>query len=134
MVIRTIDMASTIRAREDGEEKLVLVVRSDLGMRKGKVAAQCAHAAVSAYKRAALRNAEGLQCWEHRGQPKEVLRAQDEKALSYLLTHARILGLQVSPVDDTLRTHIAPGSCTVLGIGPGAAGIIDIVTGHLNRY
>lgn len=36
----------------DEEHKLVLVVRSDLGMGKGKVAAQCGHATLACYKRA----------------------------------------------------------------------------------
>lgn len=34
------------------EHKLVLVVRTDLGMGKGKVAAQCGHATLACYKRA----------------------------------------------------------------------------------
>uniref|UniRef100_UPI00358E886C peptidyl-tRNA hydrolase 2, mitochondrial-like n=1 Tax=Myxine glutinosa TaxID=7769 RepID=UPI00358E886C len=134
VVMGTTDMESTSLAREGGEEKLVLVVRSDLGMGKGKVAAQCAHAAVSAYKRAAQSNAEGLRRWEYSGQSKVVLRAQDENALSQLLAHARTLGLPVSLVQDAGRTQIAPGSRTVLGIGPGAADIVDKVTGHLKLY
>lgn len=34
------------------EHKLVLVVRTDLGMGKGKIAAQCGHASLACYKRA----------------------------------------------------------------------------------
>lgn len=34
------------------EHKMVLVVRTDLGMGKGKVAAQCGHASLACYKRA----------------------------------------------------------------------------------
>uniref|UniRef100_UPI00358EB1D5 peptidyl-tRNA hydrolase 2, mitochondrial isoform X1 n=1 Tax=Myxine glutinosa TaxID=7769 RepID=UPI00358EB1D5 len=134
VVMGTTDMESTSLAREGGEEKLVLVVRSDLGMGKGKVAAQCAHAAVSAYKRVVQSNAEGLRRWECSGQSTVVLRAQDENALSQLLAHAQTLGLPVSLVQDAGRTQIAPGSRTVLGIGPGAADIVNKVTGHLTLY
>ncbi|CAH1400792.1 unnamed protein product [Nezara viridula] len=35
-----------------GNVKMVLVVRNDLGMRKGKIAAQCAHAVLGCYKSA----------------------------------------------------------------------------------
>ncbi|XP_024613475.1 peptidyl-tRNA hydrolase 2, mitochondrial [Neophocaena asiaeorientalis asiaeorientalis] len=119
---------------EGGEYKMILVVRSDLKMGKGKVAAQCSHAAVSAYKQIRRRNPELLKQWENCGQPKVVVRAPDEKTLVELLTHAEILGLTVSLIEDAGRTQIAPGSRTVLGIGPGPVDLIDKVTGHLKLY
>ncbi len=36
-----------------------------------------------------------------------------------LATHARSVGLTVSIIQDAGRTQIAPGSKTVLGVGPG---------------
>ena len=48
------DASSTFTSDElRGDVKMVLVVRQDLKMGKGKAAAQCAHAAVGAYKKAA---------------------------------------------------------------------------------
>ncbi|XP_035417048.1 peptidyl-tRNA hydrolase 2, mitochondrial [Cygnus atratus] len=119
---------------EDGEFKLVLVVRNDLKMGKGKVAAQCCHAAVSAYKQAQRRTPEVLKQWEYCGQPKVVLRAPDEETLIQLLAEARRLGLTVSLVRDAGRTQIAPGSQTVLGIGPGPADVVDQVSGRLKLF
>ncbi|XP_012380241.1 peptidyl-tRNA hydrolase 2, mitochondrial [Dasypus novemcinctus] len=119
---------------ESGEYKMIIVVRNDLKMGKGKVAAQCSHAAVSAYKQIQRRNPELLQQWEYCGQPKVVVKAPDEEALGELLTHAKMLGLTVSLIQDAGRTQIAPGSRTVLGIGPGPADLIDKVTGHLKLY
>lgn len=119
---------------ESGEYKMILVVRNDLKMGKGKVAAQCAHAAVSAYKQIQRRNPELLKQWEYCGQPKVVVKAPDEETLAELLTHAKVLGLTVSLIQDAGRTQIAPGSRTVLGIGPGPADLIDKVTGHLKLY
>ncbi|NXG03205.1 PTH2 hydrolase, partial [Sakesphorus luctuosus] len=119
---------------ESGEFKMVLVVRNDLKMGKGKVAAQCSHAAVSAYKQVQRRNPELLKQWEYCGQPKVVLKAPDEEALAQLLAEAKRLGLTVSLIQDAGRTQIAPGSRTVLGIGPGPADVIDQVSGHLKLF
>ncbi|XP_036609954.1 peptidyl-tRNA hydrolase 2, mitochondrial [Trichosurus vulpecula] len=119
---------------ESGEFKMILVVRNDLKMGKGKVAAQCSHAAVSAYKQVQRRNPELLKQWEYCGQPKVVVKAPDEESLAELLTHAKVLGLTVSLIQDAGRTQVEPGSRTVLGIGPGPADLIDKVTGHLKLY
>lgn len=119
---------------EGGEFKMVLVVRNDLKMGKGKVAAQCSHAAVSAYKQVQRRNPDLLKQWEYCGQPKVVVKAPDEDALIELLGQARDVGLPVSLIQDAGRTQIAPGSRTVLGIGPGPADLIDKVTGDLKLY
>ncbi|XP_012720641.2 peptidyl-tRNA hydrolase 2, mitochondrial isoform X1 [Fundulus heteroclitus] len=119
---------------EGGEFKMVLVVRNDLKMGKGKVAAQCSHAAVSAYKQVQRRNPELLKQWEYCGQPKVVVKAPDEDTLIDLLGRAREAGLTVSLIQDAGRTQIAPGSRTVLGIGPGPADLVDGVTGDLKLY
>uniref|UniRef100_A0A8C9RN23 Peptidyl-tRNA hydrolase 2, mitochondrial n=1 Tax=Scleropages formosus TaxID=113540 RepID=A0A8C9RN23_SCLFO len=119
---------------ESGEFKMVLVVRNDLKMGKGKVAAQCSHAAVSAYKQVQRRNPELLKQWEYCGQPKVVVKAPDEDSLHELLNHAKELGLVVSLIQDAGRTQIAPGSRTVLGIGPGPADLVDTVTRSLKLY
>ncbi|KFP11912.1 peptidyl-tRNA hydrolase 2, mitochondrial [Egretta garzetta] len=119
---------------ESGEFKMVLIVRNDLKMGKGKVAAQCSHAAVSAYKQVQRRNPELLKQWEYCGQPKVVLKAPDEETLMQLLAEAKHLGLTVSLIQDAGRTQIAPGSQTVLGIGPGPADIVDKVSGHLKLF
>lgn len=116
---------------ESGEYKMILVVRTDLKMGKGKIAAQCSHAAVSAYKQIQRRNPQVLKEWEYCGQPKVVVKAPDEDTLFELLTHAKTLGLTVSLIQDAGRTQIEPGSRTVLGIGPGPVELIDEVTGLL---
>ncbi|CAF91337.1 unnamed protein product, partial [Tetraodon nigroviridis] len=60
--------------------------------------------------------------------------APDEDALMDLLNHAKEAGLPVSLIQDAGRTQMAPGSRTVLGIGPGPADLIDRVTGDLKLY
>nr|XP_006818139.1 PREDICTED: peptidyl-tRNA hydrolase 2, mitochondrial-like [Saccoglossus kowalevskii] len=66
---------------DTGDCKLIIVVRNDLKMGKGKVAAQCSHAAVSAYKKLGRTNPEMLKNWEYSGQPKVVVKAPDEETL-----------------------------------------------------
>lgn len=59
----------------DDYSKMVLVVRNDLKMGKGKVAAQCAHAAVAAYKQA-RKHPGVLKAWENCGQTKITLKVR----------------------------------------------------------
>jgi peptidyl-tRNA hydrolase len=65
---------------DDDYFKLVLVIRNELKMQKGKVAAQCAHAAVSAYKQA-KKYPMILKLWENNGQTKITLK------VSFLTLH-----------------------------------------------
>ncbi|KAK3912019.1 Peptidyl-tRNA hydrolase 2, mitochondrial [Frankliniella fusca] len=117
---------------KDGKDiKLILVVRNDLKMGKGKVAAQCAHAAVQAYQQAKAFTPKTLRSWERNGQPKIVVKCDSEEELIELSKHSKSLKLTTSLIRDAGRTQIAPGSRTVLGVGPGPAHEVNAVTGHL---
>ena len=52
---------------QDAPYKMVLCVNQELGMGKGKIAAQCCHAAVACYKRASKQCPKGLRVWEVTG-------------------------------------------------------------------
>jgi len=119
---------------DSGEFKMVFVVRQDLKMGKGKSAAQCCHAAVDIYKRAKRNNPEWLKQWETTACAKVALKCEDESALLAIASHARVLGLDASVIQDAGRTQIASGSKTVCGVGPGPVELIDKVTGHLKLY
>ncbi|XP_076641883.1 peptidyl-tRNA hydrolase 2, mitochondrial [Halictus rubicundus] len=113
--------------------KLILVIRTDLKMGKGKVAAQCAHAAVAAYK-AAVKHPKILQAWEESGQAKITVKVDSEDALKEIAKQARSVGLLANMIQDAGHTQIAPGSRTVCAVGPGPAPLIDQVTGHLKLF
>ncbi|KAI9833395.1 MAG: hypothetical protein M1826_007493 [Phylliscum demangeonii] len=120
---------------DDEEHKLVLVVRTDLGMSRGKIAAQCGHATLACYK-AMLGSHSGrdrarLERWERQGQTKIAVRAQTEEELVRLQRVAARLGVCARPVRDAGRTQIAAGSLTVLGLGPGPKSLVDQVSGGL---
>ncbi|XP_023233039.1 peptidyl-tRNA hydrolase 2, mitochondrial-like [Centruroides sculpturatus] len=116
------------------ECKLVLVVRNDLKMGKGKVAAQCSHASVIAYRQLQKKDPDTLRMWELSGQRKVVVKIDNESLMSELAAKARSEGLLTSLVCDAGRTQIAAGSKTVLGVGPGPENLVDKVTGHLKLY
>ncbi|KAM7441912.1 Peptidyl-tRNA hydrolase protein 2 [Porites harrisoni] len=117
-----------------GEFKMVLVVRQDLGMGKGKIAAQCCHAAVGLCKQLERSNPKLLHQWESTACAKVVVKAPDESSLVELARKGRSIGLEVCLIRDAGRTQIAPGSKTVLGVGPGPVDKVDQVTGHLKLY
>lgn len=117
-----------------GEYKMVFVVRNDLKMGKGKVAAQCGHAAIGAYQDMKRTNPELLKRWESMGCMKVVVKAPDELIFHKVSADARKLGLSTHIVRDAGRTQIAPGSKTVLCVGPGTAKEVDLVTGNLKLY
>ncbi|KAL6509184.1 hypothetical protein OROGR_022494 [Orobanche gracilis] len=58
--------------------KMVLVVRNDLKMGKGKIAAQCSHATLGLYKKVLNRAPKSLNRWEMCGQVKVVVKIDSE--------------------------------------------------------
>ncbi|TLD28425.1 hypothetical protein PspLS_03148 [Pyricularia sp. CBS 133598] len=123
---------------DDKEEcKLVLVVRTDLGMTKGKIAAQCSHATLACYKvltRAASKSdaaARLLRRWERMGQAKIAVQVKSQEELEELQGVARSLGVTAEAIHDAGRTQIAAGSMTVLGVGPAPKSLVDQITGKL---
>ncbi|HEY1639522.1 MAG TPA: peptidyl-tRNA hydrolase Pth2 [Streptosporangiaceae bacterium] len=110
--------------------KLVLVVRADLGMGRGKIAAQAAHAAVAAAL-ASIGRAEFAE-WLSEGQPKVVLRVNSAEDLLAITVQATAAELPSQLVEDAGRTQLAPGTPTCCAVGPAAAERIDTVTGELS--
>jgi peptidyl-tRNA hydrolase, PTH2 family len=109
--------------------KLVLLVRVDLGMSRGKIAVQAAHAAVAAALAAQGRG--DFAAWLADGQPKVALRAADDEELSRVAAAARAAGLPVEIIRDAGRTQLAPGTPTCCAIGPAENARVDAVTGRL---
>lgn len=111
--------------------KQVLVVREDLDIGVGKLAAQVAHAAVSAAEAA---DSQAKTAWLSHGQVKIVVRCPDLETLHELKEIASEQGLPTALISDAGRTQLSPGTVTVLGIGPAPDDAVDSVTGHLPLY
>jgi len=108
---------------------MVLVTRADLKLSKGKLAAQCAHAAVDCAL-AAKRSASRLyERWKAGGARKIVLMCADEDELKELNEKAKSANLVTSLVRDAGHTEIPAGTITVLGIGPSPRRAVDALTG-----
>jgi len=113
------------------EYKQVIVFRTDLKMGKGKLAAQAAHAAVSAAEEARKRHRTWWEAWLFEGQRKIAVKVKDEKELSELESAAKDLGLPTSLIVDRGLTQVPEGTVTCLGIGPAPERLVDKVTGKL---
>ena len=121
-----------VQSFTDENMKMILAVRTDLKMTKGKMAAQCGHAAVGAYKRAKKKCPEILKSWENDGSCKIAVKVKDEVDLLTILAQAKSIGLVTALISDAGRTQIAAGSKTVVAIGPGPEDLVDKVSGHLS--
>ncbi|KXJ69236.1 probable peptidyl-tRNA hydrolase 2 [Aedes albopictus] len=114
-----------------GEYKMVLVVRNDLKMGKGKIAAQCGHAAVGAFEGALKKTPSVLRKWQHTGQAKIAVKVESEQQMMEVYRTAKANNLNCCLIRDAGRTQIEPNSKTVLAIGPAPNQVIDTITGHL---
>ena len=111
--------------------KQAIVARADLGMGEGKLAAQVAHASLSAYEDA---SESARSAWKGGGQKKVVLRVNGESELFELAERARAEGLANAVVRDAGHTQLEPDTVTALAVGPGEETVVDRVTGHLSLY
>lgn len=111
--------------------KMVLIVRSDLGLRKGKIASQCAHAAVMCVTRSVSVNEEKLKNWLAQGQPKIVVKVDGLEELRHIAACALEQQVVAEIVRDAGKTQVPSGTETVLGIGPDKSTVIDSIAGHL---
>jgi peptidyl-tRNA hydrolase, PTH2 family len=109
--------------------KLALVVRADLAMGRGKIAAQVAHAAVAAVL--ANLGTDDLAGWLRDGQPKVVLKVTSAGELEEVIHHAEAAGLPIEVVNDAGRTQVAPGTLTCCAVGPADSQRIDAITAGL---
>ncbi len=108
--------------------KQAIVIRSDLGMGKGKIAAQASHASLAAYIRA---DEETRDEWFEQGGKKITLKVASEKELLELFNKAKKRKIAAVLVRDAGHTQVEPGTLTALGIGPAEEDEIDVLTGNL---
>ena len=130
---------------EEEECKMMLCVRTDLGMSMGKMCAQCGHAAVGAVRdmERALSSTHGgtyqswLSRWEREsGSAKIAVRIGSEAQMAAIVMQCRESTRGGAPIPahvvrDAGRTEIAAGSQTVVAVGPAPKSLINDITGKL---
>jgi len=109
--------------------KQVILVRHDLKLPKGKLAAQSAHASVEAVLRS---DKEKIASWREEGMAKIVVKVKDLRELHEYIQQAKDLGLATSVITDAGKTTVAPGTTTCGAIGPDKEDKIDSITGKLS--
>ena len=114
-----------------GVIKQVIVVRKDLKMGAGKIAAQVGHACVLGAERVRELHPDWYNEWVSSGQEKVVVKVTSLKQFEQVKRHATSLGLPWSEVTDAGHTQISPGTVTCISIGPAPEIMIDKVTKDL---
>ncbi len=126
------DIADAFSRRVEVERmKQAIVARTDVGMGNGKLAAQVAHASLSAYEKA---DSQARDQWKRGGQKKIVLKADSERELHELAAIADREGIPNALVRDAGHTQLEPGTVTALAVGPAADDRVDRVTGDLSLF
>lgn len=108
--------------------KQVIVVNGALKLPPGKMAAQVAHASISAFLRASN---ERQQEWLNAGMPKIVVVCSFEEDLNRLMSAANDAEIAASLIHDAGKTVLPAGTLTCLGLGPAPAHEVDPIIGEL---
>ena len=100
--------------------KVIIVVRTDLGMGKGKIAGQVAHACTGLiWFKGAHKSEEDIKEWmEESNQKKIVLKVKDEEHLIEIVDRACVENVAFYCVRDAGMTQIEEDTLTCASIGP----------------
>jgi len=112
----------------DMDFKQVIIVRRDVNMGTGKIAAQVAHAAVMGAEKVKASRRSWFSSWFAAGQAKVVVKVKNIEELMEVRKQAEELFLPVVQVQDSGLTQIPSGTITCVGIGPAPSELVDKVT------
>ena len=111
--------------------KMVIVVRKDLNMRKGKIAAQVGHA-VQYYMEDENKNPHGYEYWKNGGSTKIVVGCENLDELMNIYNTAKDCLIPAYIVTDFGLTEFHnKRTITCVAIGPSISYQIDNITGEL---
>ena len=108
--------------------KQVIIMRADLKMSSGKLAAQACHASIGAYKKADNRI---IKEWELEGGKKVVVQVKSQEELFEVYELVKAADIPSFLVRDAGHTELPPSTITCLGLGPEKDEKIDKITQDL---
>ena len=111
--------------------KQTIVIRADLGMGRGKIAAQSSHASLGAYKKVSKSHPDIARSWETEGQMKVVLKVNSEEELLEYYNKGKAAGIPVELIRDAGHTQLEPGTLTCFAAGPWDENELDSIYGKL---
>jgi peptidyl-tRNA hydrolase, PTH2 family len=119
------------------DTKQVIVVRSDLNMRKGKIGAQVGHAVMgfitSQYPYEIKFNSIETG-WFETGTKKIVVQIPSLDELYEIVHKAKCLGIKTYTVLDSGLTEFKEPTITCVALGPDMSDKIDLITKELKLY
>ncbi len=119
---------------ENEDIKMVFLVREDLKLGAGKIAAQVAHAAVGLYEKISTKGKSyyknALNHWKEFGAKKIVLRCKDLNDIKHTHHECKTFKIPSIMISDAGHTQVDPGTITVLGIGPEISDKLNKITGN----
>jgi len=107
--------------------KQVIIVRNDLKLGKGKIAAQASHASVEAFLLASKKDPKAVEEWLAEGQKKVVLKIDSKEELLVLYQEVKNI-FPCALIKDAAHTQLPAPDITCLGIGPILEDKIDRFT------
>merc|ERR1712080_68266 len=108
--------------------KMAFVVRSDLKMGKGKIAAQVGHGVLNLSRTCPT---HVLDHYLAGPQTKICLKVNNERSLQHLYTESKKFKIPSCIVQDAGKTQVVRGTNTVCAIGPAPASVLDLLTKDL---
>jgi PTH2 family peptidyl-tRNA hydrolase len=111
--------------------KQTIVIRADLKMGRGKIAAQSSHASLDAYEKVQKNYPDIAKDWKFTGMKKVVLKVQSEEELLEYFQRGKDAGIPCSLIRDAGHTQLEPGTLTCFGAGPFDEDELDAVYGKL---
>ena len=122
------ELVDRFLTKSNAQFKQVILVRTDLKLPAGKLAAQVAHASVDGVLET---DKKIIAAWHRERMKKVVLAVKTEYDLRKYAEQARSHGLVTCIVVDAGKTVVEPGTTTCCSIGPDLEKKIDPITGKL---